>query len=80
MPDKAIKFREEEYEAADGTVRIVKYPYVDKNECIGCVICEFKCPLPGNPGVFVTNENEMRLTEPNIPAKSDESSATNPYG
>ena len=64
----------------DGAVRIVKYPYVDKNECVGCGICEFKCPLPGNPGVFVTNENEMRLTEPNIPAKSDESSSANPYG
>lgn len=80
VPDKAIKFREEEFEAPDGTVRIVKYPYVDKNECIGCGICEFKCPLPGNPGVFVTNENEMRLTEPNIPVQSDESSSSNPYG
>lgn len=59
-PEKAIKFDEKEYSAPDGTHRIVKYPYVDRELCIGCGICEFKCPLPGDPGIFVTNENEQR--------------------
>lgn len=59
-PDKAIKFDEKEYTAPDGSTRIVKYPYVDRELCIGCGICEFKCPIEGEPGVFVTRENEQR--------------------
>lgn len=61
-PDKAIKFKIKDYELADGTIRKVKYPYVIKELCIGCGICEYKCPLAGKPGVFVTPENEQRYT------------------
>ncbi len=58
--EKAIQFDEQEYVAPDGTRRMVKYPYVVRDRCIGCGICEFKCPLPGDPGIFVTSENEDR--------------------
>jgi ferredoxin len=64
-PDKAIKFKIEDYKAADGTVRKVKYPYVIKDLCIGCGICETKCPLIGKAGIFVTPENEMRYSPDN---------------
>jgi len=59
-PDKAIKFKIEDYVGEDGTIRKVKYPYVIKDLCIGCGICENKCPLVGEPGIFVTPENEQR--------------------
>jgi len=64
-PDKAIKFKIEDYTAADGTVRKVKYPYVIKDLCIGCGICETKCPLIGKAGIFVTPENETRYSPDN---------------
>ncbi len=59
-PDKAIKFDLKEAILADGNRKIVKYPYVEKELCIGCGICEEKCPLPNLPGIFVTKENEKR--------------------
>jgi polyferredoxin/Pyruvate/2-oxoacid:ferredoxin oxidoreductase delta subunit len=61
-PEKAIKLEEKEITLPDGSKRMVKYPYVDKDLCIGCGICEYKCPLSGKPGVFVTMENQKRLT------------------
>jgi len=62
-PDKAIKFDEKEYIAPDGSRRMVKYPYVDEDLCIGCGICENKCPLKGEAGIYITNEKEDRLTK-----------------
>jgi len=61
-PDKAIKFEEKDIFQLDGSVKKVKYPYVIRDLCIGCGICEHKCPLPGEPGIFVTTENELRPT------------------
>ncbi|HNV70094.1 MAG TPA: 4Fe-4S binding protein [Candidatus Ozemobacteraceae bacterium] len=58
--DKAIRFDQREVRAPDGSTRLVKLPYVVKDKCIGCGICEAKCPLKGNPGIFVTPENADR--------------------
>ncbi len=60
-PEKAIKFDVREAQLPDGSRKMVKYPYVDRNLCIGCGICEFKCPLPNAAGVFVIRENEKRF-------------------
>jgi len=60
-PEKAIQFQIKEAVLKDGSTSLVKYPYVTKELCIGCGICENKCPLPGAPGVYVTRENEKRL-------------------
>ncbi len=60
-PDKAIKFDHREARLPDGTTRMVKYPYVVRELCIGCGICEYKCPVPNQPGIFVVRENEKRL-------------------
>ncbi len=62
-PDKAIKFDVKDYiNQETGETRKVKYPYVVKDLCIGCGICEDKCPLLGAPGIFVTIENQVRPT------------------
>lgn len=60
-PDKAIKFEHKDVTLSDGNVKRVKYPYVIKELCIGCGICEHKCPIPGVPGIFVNTDNERRL-------------------
>jgi len=59
-PEKAIKFDIKEVLLADGTLHNVKYPFVVRELCIGCGICETKCPVPGAPGIFVTTENQQR--------------------
>ena len=59
-PEKAIKFDIKEVLLADGQIKSIKYPYVDRVLCIGCGICENKCPLPGAAGVIVTTENQQR--------------------
>ena len=53
-PDKAIKFDEKEFKDKDGSTRLVKYPYITKELCIGCGICENKCPLAGEAAVIVS--------------------------
>lgn len=58
--DKAIKFDQREVVQPDGKRCQVKLPYIVRSLCIGCGICEQKCPLPGAPGVFVTPETAYR--------------------
>jgi len=53
VSDKAIKFRETEVINQEGKTVILKQPYVIEALCIGCGICENKCPLEGNAGVLV---------------------------
>jgi polyferredoxin len=65
-PDKAIKFEIKEVTHPDGSVSKVKYPYVIKELCIGCGICEYKCPLPGAPGIFVNTDNQLRLSKTDV--------------
>ncbi|MBD3169075.1 MAG: 4Fe-4S binding protein [candidate division Zixibacteria bacterium] len=57
-PDKAIKFKEEEYIYPDGGTQVLKMPYIVEDLCIGCGICEFKCPVEGLPGVILTNKTQ----------------------
>ena len=45
-------------------MRTVKFPYVVEDLCIGCGICENKCPVVGAPGIFLTAAREIRLAEP----------------
>ncbi len=75
--DKAIKFELKPATLRDGGIRIVKYPYVIRDLCIGCGICETKCPLPGQAGIFVTTENQRRAGAPALPPAPAQAS---PYG
>lgn len=59
-PDKAIKFREIETENSKGERVLVRQPYVADDLCIGCGICENKCPLDGAAAILVTSAGESR--------------------
>ena len=46
-----------------GKVTTVKQPHVDLELCIGCGICEAKCPVLGRPAIYVSNVGESRSKE-----------------
>jgi MauM/NapG family ferredoxin protein len=50
---KAIKFRERWLTNKEGKRVLVKLPYILENVCIGCGICENKCPVPGSAAIVV---------------------------
>ncbi len=50
---KSIKFREETVLNKKGESVRVKLPYVLEDVCIGCGICENKCPVRGNAAIRV---------------------------
>jgi translation initiation factor RLI1 len=39
-----------------------KKPYIDEELCVGCGICETKCPLTDRAAVLVTSRGETRST------------------
>jgi ferredoxin len=59
-PKKAILFRLGAVTLLDGVKEGVKLPYVDTSLCIGCGICETKCPVVGESAIRVTNEGQQR--------------------
>ena len=44
----------------DGTWMPQKVPVVDLNQCIGCGICETKCPVSDDPAIYCTSLGESR--------------------
>ncbi len=62
-PEKAISFKEAVMINEKGMSVTIKQPYVIDNLCIGCGICENKCPLPGRSAVLLTREGETRNPE-----------------
>ncbi|MBN1179292.1 MAG: 4Fe-4S binding protein [Anaerolineae bacterium] len=54
VPDKAITLEEVEVENADGVIVTVQRPRVVRERCIGCGICEYKCPVNGEAAIRVT--------------------------
>jgi MauM/NapG family ferredoxin protein len=59
-PGKAIRFHEEEAVDRRGNAFTLKKPYVVPQICIGCGICENKCPVVDIPAVRVSPINESR--------------------
>ena len=57
---KAIWFQEEKIIRRDGTEAFLKRPRVDTSRCVGCGICENKCPVHDSPAVKVTSIGESR--------------------
>ncbi len=57
--DKAIVFDDKEV-LVDGRTLQLKRPRVVKRLCIGCGICETKCPVEGRSAIVVINEGESR--------------------
>jgi MauM/NapG family ferredoxin protein len=62
-PKKAIWFEEAVVKDRQGRRVTVKQPRVDLELCIGCGICEAKCPVLGKPAIYVTNLGESRSRE-----------------
>ena len=53
VPEKAIQLQESELPGADGAPVIIKLPRVLRERCIGCGICEYKCPVNGEAAIRV---------------------------
>jgi polyferredoxin len=60
---KAIWLEEVRVRGRQGKVLTVKQPHVDLELCIGCGICEAKCPVLGRPAITVSNVGESRSKE-----------------
>jgi len=58
--EKAIVFEEQDAVGRDGKPVRVKLPVVVPERCIGCGICQQKCPVEGRAAVIVTPQGESR--------------------
>lgn len=59
-PKKAIWFEEKRVRSQNGKMVTLKQPHVDLDLCIGCGICETKCPVLGKPAIYVMSVGESR--------------------
>jgi len=62
-PKKAIWFEDARVRDRQGKVLVMKQPFVDLELCIGCGICEAKCPVLGRPAITVSSVGESRSKE-----------------
>ena len=60
MTDKAIYLEEVTVTKANGGKLTVKQPHVNAELCIGCGICENKCPVSDDAAIRVTSVGETR--------------------
>jgi formate hydrogenlyase subunit 6/NADH:ubiquinone oxidoreductase subunit I len=63
---KAVYLKKEAVSGADKTFGLVDAPYVDLKKCVGCGICETKCPVKGRPAIRVIAAGESRSIENQI--------------
>ena len=59
-PTKAIWFEEVEVLNEHGEYVAVKQPHDNPDLCIGCGVCENKCPFRDRPAIYVTSAGETR--------------------
>ena len=60
LPEKAITLREAEFVDEQGSQRFIQQPYVNRDLCIGCGICEYQCPVPGEAAIRVYTPDPSR--------------------
>lgn len=53
LPEKAITLVETEITDPDNSRRVIRVPQVDRAKCIGCGVCENKCPVIGEAAIRV---------------------------
>jgi len=84
VPEKAIYFVETEVPLRGGGTRVLKQPKVDADRCIGCGICEAKCPFQDRAAIRVTSAGESRHpdNQPILPGAEplDADPYADPYG
>ena len=47
----------------EGGTRVLKRPRVERERCVGCGICESRCPVPREAAVRVYAKDDPRLVE-----------------
>jgi MauM/NapG family ferredoxin protein len=57
---KAIKLVKTQVLLPDGSVQTPLAPVIDLDLCIGCGICENKCPVVDDPAIYCTSVGESR--------------------
>ncbi len=57
---KAIYLKEEIITRSDGKPMKMRLPFVDLKRCVGCGICENKCPVRGRPAILTISAGETR--------------------
>ncbi len=62
-PKKAIWFEKVAVRDVHGKEIILQQPHVDLDLCIGCGICETKCPVVDKPAIYITSIGETRSKE-----------------
>ena len=60
---KAVYYREVEVRNRDGELLSLKRPYVDPAHCVGCGLCEARCPVNDLAAIRVTSVGETRDPE-----------------
>ncbi len=60
---KAIEIVETEVMLPNGTWDAQDVPVVNPDSCIGCGICETKCPVADEPAIYCTNFGESRSAQ-----------------
>jgi MauM/NapG family ferredoxin protein len=60
LPEKAIKLEDVKATTASGTSITVKQPHVNIDLCIGCGICQNKCPVSDQAAIRVSSVGETR--------------------
>jgi polyferredoxin len=53
LPEKAVYLQEAEVKDSQGAARTIQLPSVDRERCIGCGICEYKCPVNGEAAIRI---------------------------
>lgn len=66
-PKKAIWFRKTKITDKEGKEITLQQPVVDPDLCIGCGICEYKCPVLDKPAIVVTSIGETRSKSNQLP-------------
>jgi len=57
---KAIRLEQVRVKDPNGREVVLKRPKIDLSLCIGCGICETRCPVSGQPAIYVTSTGESR--------------------
>jgi len=60
VPEKAIRLEDAVQVSPDGDEIILQRPYVIHNLCIGCGICENKCPASGEAAIQIQQYDSKR--------------------
>ncbi len=63
---KAIYLKKETISGRDGKQLAVQLPFVDLKQCVGCGICQNKCPVKSLPAIKIVSAGETRSFENQI--------------